>query len=143
MTRVQTAFVRGPGSHIGLGSSPIRQSLYTSLESVYQSITWSSFFFFLVYRTGLPTGDSSHPVQYPGNALCHKHRSLSVAFVVLRADAFPHGDCGTSSGKHLQFLRRQFQAGEFKRQPHRVLMLRKVIMKDVYGKQKTKNVQLV
>lgn len=117
MTRVRAAFDRGPGSHAGLSSSSLRQSLYTSSERVYQSITWSSFFFFLVYRTGLPTGDTSRPVQYPGNALRHKHRRLRVAFAGLGADAFPHGDGRTSLGKHPRFLREQFQAGKKKRQP--------------------------
>lgn len=49
---------------------------------------------------------------------------------------FSHGNCWASSGKHRQFLNEQFQAGAFKRQPNRVLMPYKIIMKDIYEKKK-------
>ena len=50
-------------------------------KEVYQSIAWNSFFSLLVYRTGLPTRDSSCLIQYPGSALHHKHCSLTVALL--------------------------------------------------------------
>lgn len=138
-----TSFWRKP-LFSGLNSNQL--SLYTLSEKDL-SINNTEFFFFfflsfLFTEPDYPPGTMLVWYNSSGSALHHRHWSLAVALHSMSwADPFSHGNCQASSGKHLQFLTGQFQVEEFKRQPDRVLMPCKIIMKDIY--EKKKKIQLV
>lgn len=107
---------------------------YTPCQNgVYQSITWNSFFPSLFTEADCPLGTVCLVIPRK----CPSSQTLKfVASAAHWAGGFSHGNCWASSGKHLQSLNGQLQAGEFKRQPNRVLMPWKMIIKDIYGKKK-------
>jgi hypothetical protein len=106
-------------------------------KGVYQSITWNSFFFLSCLQNRI-THQGQFLVSYNTQEvpLITDTEVWLWPYTLHCADIFSRGNSGASSGKHLQFLNGQFQAGEFKRQPNRVLMPCKIIMKDIYEKKK-------